>query len=99
MEAEKKPAAIQAIDLDIGELAGIEVDSIEFLWSAAMEGTLLEKAERRINRIEGKALCVACQQEYTLHQVFEPCPLCGGHFKNIIAGEDLRIRALTLVDS
>lgn len=62
----KKPAIVEAIDLDIGELAGIEIDSIEFLWDAAVEGTVLSGRQRRIRRVAGRALCSACQKEFTL---------------------------------
>lgn len=96
--AEKKPAIVEAIDLDIGELAGIEIDSIEFLWDAAVEGTVLSGAERRIRRVAGRALCSACQKEFTLHHLFDACPHCGQYLKNILSGEEMLIRSLTLKD-
>ncbi|MBK8555570.1 MAG: hydrogenase maturation nickel metallochaperone HypA [Lewinellaceae bacterium] len=90
---------IEEITLKIGELAGIETDSIIFLWSAAVERTPLENAVLNIEHIPGKARCTECQQEFQIAQFYDPCPKCQSHFIEILAGEELQIASLILEDT
>ena len=52
--AKSSANSIELIEIEIGDLAGIEMDSLEYVWKAAVKGTALEKAERKIHRIGGK---------------------------------------------
>lgn len=89
--------AVEAIELEIGELAGVEISTLEFLWPAAVEQTVLEKAGWHITRIPGKARCHDCGALFTMQQYYDPCPECGSHLAHITSGEELRIKSLTLV--
>lgn len=89
---------IEAIDLEIGDLAGIEIASIEFLWSAAVEHTVLEHAVCNIHRIAGEAECGECNRHFAVRNFYDPCPDCNSHFIRIIKGEELKIKSLTLSD-
>jgi hydrogenase nickel incorporation protein HypA/HybF len=89
--------AIEAIELEIGDLAGIEMDSLEYVWDAAVRGTVLEKAQRKIHRIGGRGVCLDCDQEYELEQHFDSCPNCNSFLKQILQGKELRVKALQVV--
>ncbi len=90
-------SGIERIGLEIGTLAGIEPDALEFAWDAAVPNTLLEKAERHIDYIQARAKCMGCGHEFDVQQLFEPCPRCGEYFNELIQGKELRIRSLTLI--
>jgi len=85
---------IDSITLEIGQLAGVQLESLYFVWPAAVEGTVLQGAERIIEEREGRALCLECDQEFTLQQHFDACPHCNGYFKKIIAGKELNVKSL-----
>lgn len=89
---------IAEIELEIGELAGVEVSTLEFLWPAAVENTMLERAACHIIRVPGKASCSDCGAIFAVQQFYDPCPDCGSHLIQIIQGEELRIKSLTLVE-
>jgi hydrogenase nickel incorporation protein HypA/HybF len=89
-------SAIEQIVLDIGTLSGVEMESFEFAWNQAVRGTLLEGAERIINRIPGKGKCLDCETEFPLHQYYDPCPNCGEHLIGVISGKETRVKTLTL---
>lgn len=89
--------SVEAIELEIGELAGVEIGTVEFLWPAAVEQTVLEKAVCQITRIPGKAECHDCGTSFDIRQYYDPCPACGSHLIRILSGEELRIKSLTLV--
>ena len=90
---------IEAITLKIGALAGVETDTISFLWSAAVERTPLENAILNIDHIPGKARCTECEQVFEIQQFYDPCPQCQSHFIEILAGEELQIASLILEDT
>mgnify|MGYP001820944550 CR=1 FL=1 len=83
-----------AIDIEIGTLAGIEFDALDFVWEAAVQETVLEKAEKRIIKIPAKALCADCNTEYSLSFIYDNCPSCGSYLKNILQGKELRVKSL-----
>ncbi len=94
-EAKKANAKkIDLIELEIGKLSGVEIDSLDFVWPMAVKGTLLENATKKIFNIKGVAVCLDCEHEYEIKNYYDPCPKCDSHFKNIIQGKELRVKAL-----
>jgi hydrogenase nickel incorporation protein HypA/HybF len=90
---------VEEIDLDIGELSTIEMEAFSFAWNQAVRDTILEHAHLNVNRIGGQARCISCCIAYSIHDVFEPCPVCGDHLVEIVAGKELRVRSLLVGDS
>ncbi len=94
-EAEKAQVSeIKAIDLEIGSLSGVEVESLNFAWPMAVSGTVLENAEKRIHIIKARAKCAECGNDFELEHYFDTCPECGSHFKVIYKGKELRVKSL-----
>jgi hydrogenase nickel incorporation protein HypA/HybF len=96
-EDERQKANAQKIDrieLEIGALSGVELQSLDFVWPMAVKDTALEKAEYQVDFIEGIADCLECGQQYPVKNLFDNCPVCDGYFKNIVAGKELRVKAL-----
>lgn len=87
---------VEKIELDIGNLSGVEIDALEFIWQEAVRSSVLENSERRINRIRGKAKCMECAEEFEMEQLFDACPKCNQYFNEIIQGKELKVRSLTL---
>jgi hydrogenase nickel incorporation protein HypA/HybF len=96
-EAEKANAkTVVSIELDIGECAGVEVDSFKFVWPAAVKNTILQNSRMNINIITGKAICPDCASDIEVHNLFDPCPVCGSYLKNIYQGKEFRIGSITV---
>ena len=87
---------VEIIELEIGQLAGVEWSALDFAWEAATKHTILENAERKIIRTEGRARCMECDHEYPSDTLFTPCPACGSYFCDFIQGKELRIKSLTI---
>ncbi|MBT8189021.1 MAG: hydrogenase maturation nickel metallochaperone HypA [Bacteroidia bacterium] len=92
-DKEQKNSVIE-IGLEIGELAGVEMDALEFIWPVAVKGTVLENAKKTIDRPDGKARCMECEQLYPIHNHYDNCPECKSYFKEIISGQELRVSYL-----
>ncbi len=89
-------SVVDEIELDIGTLSGIELGALDFAWQQGVKETILEHAVRKINRPEGKAACMDCSAEFTIDNYYDACPVCGGHFINIIQGKELRVRSMVV---
>lgn len=83
-----------AIDLEIGNLAGIEYDALDFAWNIAVEGTVLEKAIKNIHKIQAKAQCGDCNNIYDVQYMHDNCPNCGSYLKSILQGKELKVKSL-----
>ena len=75
---------VEKIALEIGSLAGIAFDSLDFVWPVAVKDTILEHATREIIIIEAKAKCNDCQTIFNVDNFYDSCPVCSSHFKSII---------------
>jgi len=85
---------VELIELEIGTLAGIEFDSLDFIWPTAVKNTVLETAEKKINVVEGTAKCGDCGHTFKLKKVYDSCPNCNSYLKTILKGKELRIVCL-----
>jgi len=89
--------AVETIELEIGTLAGIEFDALDFVWPAAVKDTVLEKAVKKIDIIHAKGKCMECDTVFPLDHVYDPCPKCNNYLKGILQGKELRVKSLDVV--
>lgn len=87
---------VENIELDIGSMAGVEWDALDFAWTAGVKNSVLENAHRQVNRITALARCLQCQHEFEITQPFEPCPACHDYLVEYIQGKELRVKSLTV---
>ena len=85
---------VKAVWLEIGQLAGVEVEAMRFCFDAVMKGTLADGARLEIIELPGQAWCLQCARQVTVSQRFDACPECGGYQLQVTGGEELRIREL-----
>ncbi|SDW27518.1 hydrogenase nickel incorporation protein HypA/HybF [Lutibacter oricola] len=85
---------VTKIELEVGVLSGVEVDSLEFVWSSAVKDSILEKANLKILKISGKGKCKDCNTEFEMENIFDVCPKCSSNFKSILQGKELRVKTL-----
>lgn len=89
-----KAKSVEMIELEIGTLAGIAFDSLDFVWPSAVKNTVLENAIKKINIIEGEAKCGDCDTVFKLKNIYDPCPNCNSYLKGIIKGKELLVKSL-----
>jgi hydrogenase nickel incorporation protein HypA/HybF len=89
--------SVTLIELEIGTLSGIEISSLEFVWPMAVQDSVLEKAERKIDIVPAQAICNDCATAFDLENHYDSCPQCGSYFKNIMKGREMRVIALEVV--
>jgi hydrogenase nickel incorporation protein HypA/HybF len=97
-ELQKASASvIETIELEIGTLSSIEMESFDFAWQQAVKQTSLENAERIIHSIKGVARCRCCGNEFPVQQYYQECPACNQHSVDITSGKELRVKSLTVI--
>lgn len=98
-EAEARKSGYDAIDeieLEIGELAGVEMEAFDFAWNQAKRGTMLDKAEKIVHRPEGIARCLGCGQTFRMNNLYDACTCCGSCFSDIIQGREFKVKSITV---
>ncbi len=95
--AKARAKSVELIELEIGTLAGIEFESLDFVWPAAVKDTVLEHAKRHIHKIRAKGQCVDCDTIFEMEHLYDACPKCQSNFKGILQGKELRVKALEVI--
>ena len=85
---------VTAVTLEIGDLAGVVPESIEFCFDACTRETPLEGARLSVERVAARGRCQGCGAEFAVSALFDPCPGCGGYGVELLSGEELRVKEL-----
>jgi hydrogenase nickel incorporation protein HypA/HybF len=87
---------VESIELDIGDLSGIEMDAFWFAWKLAVPDTILSGAKTVVHAIAGEAKCLVCDTDFPVKYFHDPCPACNSHMSDIVHGKELRVKAITV---
>lgn len=85
---------IQTLVLQIGELSSMIPKYIEDCYPAAVEGTLLQDTELKIEILPGNAICISCNKVFNLIENHDICPVCGSHDWEILSGKEFMIKEI-----
>lgn len=88
---------VSTVWLEIGQLAGVEVEAMKFCFDAVTRGSLAEGARLEIIATPGSGWCMPCGQTIPLNEVFGTCPLCGQHQVQVTGGTEMRVKELEVV--
>ena len=87
---------VTGIEIVVGRLSGVEVESLRFCFSAAARGTMAEGAGLVIEEREASGVCEACGAQFTVAGYHVGCPECGLFRVRIISGEELAVKSITI---
>lgn len=85
---------VHKIYLEMGTLVAVEKSAFLFCFDVVAKNTIAEKAILEIIEIAARAHCHACNKMIELSQRYSPCQFCGGFNFTIVAGEELKIKAM-----
>lgn len=85
---------VKTVWLEIGELAGVDIEAMRFCFDAVMQNTLAHQARLEIVRVPGQAWCAQCARSVHVEQRFEPCPDCDSYQLQITGGDQMQIKEL-----
>lgn len=85
---------VTTVWLEIGQLAGIEPEAMQFCFDAVTRDSVAEGARLEIVHLPGQGWCMACAKTVAMSEVFGECPDCGGYQLQVTGGTELRIKEL-----
>ncbi len=85
---------IDLLVLQVGELSPVVPHYIEACYPAAVDGTLLQDTELKIEILPGNALCKGCQKVYRFIEHRGVCPHCGSKEHEILSGKEFLIKEI-----
>jgi len=96
-EAEKDGASsISKIELDVGKLSGVMIDSLQFCYESACKGTLAENSTLSIKELPAVASCKKCEHIFEIEAFMALCPECDSYEIDITQGRELKLRAVSV---
>ncbi|PYE21599.1 hydrogenase maturation nickel metallochaperone HypA [Paraburkholderia silvatlantica] len=90
---------VKVLRLEVGRLAGVEVEALRFALEAIAPGTCLAGARVVIEEPTGSAWCMNCSATVPLAARGDPCARCGGYWLQPNGGTELRIVDLIVDDA
>lgn len=85
---------VTSVTLSIGELAGIEIESLRFCFDVVSRQTLAEGAALEIESVPGSAFCFDCIAQVPHHNRGDACERCGGHKLTVVDGAQMKVKSL-----
>jgi len=89
---------VHIVELEIGQLAAVDVSALRFALDIALRGTTASGAELVIAEPSGQAWCVACSSPVELARRGDACPACGSYQLTVTGGDQMRVSGLVVVD-
>jgi len=84
------------LDLVVGRLSGVHVDSIRFACEILSPGTILEGAILRITEPAAYSECLACGARVAIDELTMACARCSSGEIVIAGGRDLLLQSIEL---
>lgn len=88
---------VASVQLQVGTLAGVVADAMQFCFELATAGTTLEGATLEIDQTPGRASCRSCEDEFDVADLILLCP-CGSADVEIVAGRELLVTSVELME-
>ena len=88
---------INAVEVEVGLLAGVEIDSLRFCFEVARQGTPgAADARLVIHEVPGRGACVKCGAESEVDDFVALCPGCGEGLMDITKGREMRVVSINV---
>ena len=86
--------AVSRVEVELGNLAGVMAEALEFCFEAAARDTLAEKACLTIIPVQATGRCQDCAAHFPVEGIPASCPACGQWAVEIKDGQELRLKAI-----
>jgi hydrogenase nickel incorporation protein HypA/HybF len=85
---------VTVIELELGELSGVEEQALLTALKSLMENTIMKDAEIKIQHKKGVAICNECSTKFELNDLYTLCPKCSGFYKDIVSGKEFNVLSI-----
>jgi len=88
-ESARYDAHVLAVGVKIGELSGVEPDSLRFCFDALVQDTDLAPLALQIELLPWRNRCRHCARDFTVQDYRTECPQCGSPETDLASGREL----------
>ncbi|MCW5982670.1 MAG: hydrogenase maturation nickel metallochaperone HypA [Bryobacteraceae bacterium] len=92
----RPPSALRAIGLRLGEVSGVEKDSLSFCFECLVKDTEIERVQLKIELCPLRYRCLDCGREIAGGEWQAKCPSCGATSLAGEGGDELELAYLEL---
>lgn len=85
---------VRTVWLEIGQLAGVEVEAMKFCFDVVMRDSIAQDAKLVIIETPGQAWCLHCAEVVNVRALYDTCPKCGSHQVQVTGGNEMRVKEL-----
>ena len=89
-------ARVQAVGVRIGELSGVDAESLRFCWDVLLSGTDLDGVRLEIENRPWLQRCSRCGNSFPVENYNIECPACGSAETKPAGGSELELAWLEL---
>lgn len=94
--AKNNAVTIKEVELEVGEMAGVDIEALTFSLHVIMKQSILSSATIDIKKISTLAQCKDCKVRYQPENLYTPCPACHSSHTDIIHGKELRVKSILI---
>ena len=87
---------ILEIELEIGTLAGVDFQALDFALNEGINHTILKDSRKKIIKISAVAECINCSTEFDIDFLYSQCPKCKEFNIKVIKGKELRVKSILI---
>jgi hydrogenase nickel incorporation protein HypA/HybF len=88
-ESARHSAHVRAVGVKIGELAGVDAESLRFCFDVLVQDTELAPLFLDIEHLPWRNRCLRCAQDFAVRQYRTECPQCGSAETEVAGGREL----------
>ena len=89
--SQRQRARMLTVGVRIGELSGVDPDSLMFGWEAITKATVWEGLHLKVEAVPWVNRCERCQQEFRVVDYKTQCGACGDVKTRLVRGSELEI--------
>jgi hydrogenase nickel incorporation protein HypA/HybF len=87
-------ASVKTVWLEIGQLAGVETESLRVCFDVVTRDSVARDARLEIIETAGQGWCLECGHNVAVSARYEPCPHCGSFQIEVTGGDEMRVKEL-----
>ncbi|MGA2134348.1 MAG: hydrogenase maturation nickel metallochaperone HypA [Bryobacteraceae bacterium] len=88
-EAVRHKAHVRAVGVKIGQLSGVDTESLRFCFDALVQDTDLAPLKLEIEALPWRNRCRQCARDFAVEEFRTECPQCGSPETELSAGNEL----------
>jgi hydrogenase nickel incorporation protein HypA/HybF len=98
-ESARHHAHVLAVGVKIGELSGVDSESLRFCFEALVQDTDLAPLSLEIERLAWRNRCRRCDRDFAVEEYRIECPQCGSAETEMVAGQELEFAYMEIAET